>query len=66
MKEIELKFQIPAEQLEDVKAHLHTLAQAEGQPLHTLPLHAAYFDTADHALARQKCALRVRRTGGER
>jgi inorganic triphosphatase YgiF len=63
MKEIELKFQIPAGQVDAVKARIQALAQSKGQAAQTLPLHAAYFDTADHALARQKCALRVRREG---
>lgn len=63
MKEIELKFQIPADQVDAVKACIQALAQSQGQAPQTLPLHAAYFDTAEHALARQKCALRVRREG---
>ncbi len=65
MKEIELKFQIPADQVDAVKARIQALAQSKGQAAETLPLHAAYFDTADHALARQRCALRVRREGDE-
>jgi hypothetical protein len=65
MKEIELKFQIPAGQVDAVKARIQALAQSKGQTAQTLPLHAAYFDTADHVLARQKCALRVRREGDE-
>lgn len=65
MKEIELKFQIPADQVEAVRSRIQALAQDTGQVLHTLPLHAAYFDTPSHDLARQRCALRVRREGDE-
>lgn len=65
MKEIELKFQIPPERLAGVQQHLHALADQMGAVAQTLPLHAAYFDTPDHALARQRCALRVRREGDE-
>ncbi|MEY2839406.1 MAG: hypothetical protein RJB60_1705 [Pseudomonadota bacterium] len=65
MKEIELKFQIPADEVDAVRASIQALAQSNGLTPTTLPLHAAYFDTADHALARQKCALRVRREGDE-
>jgi CYTH domain len=63
MNEIELKFQIPAAQVEGVRQQIQQLAAPSGSGAQTLPLHAAYFDTPDHALARQKCALRVRREG---
>jgi inorganic triphosphatase YgiF len=65
MKEIELKFQIPADRVEAVKTHILALSDPSGQAAQTLPLHAAYFDTTDHRLARQRCALRVRREGDE-
>lgn len=55
MNEIELKFQIPAAQVEAIRADIGA-AQA-------LPLHAAYFDTPDHRLAHHRMALRVRREG---
>lgn len=55
MNEIELKFQIPAAQVEAIRADIGA-TQA-------LPLHAAYFDTRDHLLARHRMALRVRREG---
>lgn len=64
MQEIELKFQIPAETLEDVRAELVRLA-----PGHVLPtpliLQAAYFDTPDRKLAQARSALRVRREGDD-
>ncbi|HEX5371479.1 MAG TPA: CYTH domain-containing protein [Aquabacterium sp.] len=55
MNEIELKFQIPAAQVKAIHADIGA-AQA-------LPLHAAYFDTGEHRLARHRMALRVRREG---
>ncbi len=61
MKETELKFQIPAEQLAGVRQALTSTPDAHLGPVETIQLHAAYFDTADHALARRRCALRVRR-----
>lgn len=62
MQEIELKFQIPAAQLALVRAAVQALSHEAANPL---SLHAAYYDTADNALARQKMALRVRREGDE-
>jgi len=61
MKETELKFQIPAEQLAGVRQALTAPQDARLGPVETIQLHAAYFDTVDHALARRRCALRVRR-----
>lgn len=61
MKETELKFQIPAEQLAGVRQALTSAPDGRLGPVETIQLHAAYFDTADHALARRRCALRVRR-----
>ncbi len=65
MKEIELKFQVPAHRLQAVRhelqGHIDTVAPGQ-QPL---PLMAAYFDTADHALAQRRCALRVRQEGAD-
>ncbi len=63
MNEVELKFQIPADQLAAVRQRITELAQSTGQAPSTLPLHAAYFDTPEHALAQRKCALRVRSEG---
>lgn len=60
MQEIELKFQVPAEQLEAVKATVLALPQASAVPL---AMHAAYVDTPDSRLAARKMALRVRREG---
>ncbi len=61
MQEIELKFQIPATQLEGVRSAIQALSPGVAP----LPLHAAYYDTGDNLLARQKMALRVRREGDE-
>lgn len=61
MKETELKFQIPAEQLAGVRQALTSAPDGRLGPVETIQLHAAYFDTVDHALARRRCALRVRR-----
>jgi inorganic triphosphatase YgiF len=63
MQEIELKFQIPAEALADVRAKLTQLAQAQPQP--DLRLRAAYFDTPDRKLAGARMALRLRQEGDE-
>lgn len=60
MKEIELKFQVPDSALSGVNEALQALGRAPA-----IPMHAAYFDTADHALARQRCAWRVRREGDD-
>lgn len=67
MQEIELKFQIPLERVEGVRQAIEHLSSPHGlEPLKGfVSLHAAYFDTADNALARQKMALRVRREGDE-
>jgi triphosphatase len=67
MQEIELKFQIPAERVAGVRLAIDALARQNtpGQTPTALPLHAAYYDTPDNALARQKMALRVRREGDD-
>jgi inorganic triphosphatase YgiF len=67
MQEIELKFQIPAERLASVRQAIESLAgQAGAQALPAaITMHAAYYDTADNALARQRMALRVRREGDD-
>lgn len=65
MQEIELKFQIPANRVSDVLLAVQALPAA-AQALNPLPLHAAYFDTPEHHLARQRMALRVRQEGPER
>ena len=62
MREIELKFQIPAEQLAAVRAELGRLGADLSAPL---ILQAAYFDTPDRKLAQARSALRVRREGDE-
>lgn len=62
MQEIELKFQIPAETLEAVRAELARLAPEQVLPA-PLILQAAYFDTPDRKLAQARSALRVRREG---
>jgi inorganic triphosphatase YgiF len=58
MTEIELKFQVPAARREAVASAVAGRAAAK-----TLRLQAAYFDTADHALATAGVALRLRREG---
>lgn len=61
MQEIELKFQIPAQQVEAVRA-----AVAQAAPgIEPLALQAAYFDTMDSRLAGHRMALRVRREGAD-
>jgi hypothetical protein len=60
MKEIELKFQVPDSALSGVHEALRALGHAP-----PITMHAAYFDTADDALARQRCAWRVRREGDD-
>lgn len=64
MQEIELKFQIPAETLEAVRAELSRLAPGQALPA-PLILQAAYFDTPDRKLAHARSALRVRREGDD-
>ncbi len=58
MSELELKFQIPP-------GGRTTLLKAVGRRrLERIELDARYFDTADHLLARQRIALRLRRENG--
>lgn len=64
MQEIELKFQIPAEALDAVRAELARLAPDQALPA-PLILQATYFDTPDRCLAQARSALRVRREGDE-
>ncbi|MEK6667391.1 MAG: CYTH domain-containing protein [Pseudomonadota bacterium] len=64
MQEIELKFQIPAEALQAVRAELARLAPDQALPP-PLTLQAAYFDTPDRRLAQARSALRVRREGDD-
>ena len=59
MTEIEIKFQIPAHQHPALQ---HFLAQFE---LNSLPLHAKYYETPNHDLARHHAAIRVRREGNQ-
>ena len=61
MHEIELKFQVPAAQRAAVD---RAVAGRTVQP--RVRLQAAYFDTAQRALAKAKLALRVRREGRRR
>ena len=58
MKEVELKFQVPAEQRAALAA-----AVAGSAPQPRMRLRAAYWDTPDRALALAGLALRVRREG---
>jgi inorganic triphosphatase YgiF len=58
MREIELKFQVPAQ----ARAAVDAAVAGEAKPPR-VRLQAAYFDTADRALARAGLALRVRREG---
>lgn len=60
MHEIELRYQIPAEQLEAVRGWM--AGAGPGRP-HAERLQAAYFDTPDRDLARAGFALRLRREG---
>ena len=61
MQEIELKFQVPAAQRAAVDR-----AVAGRTPQPRVRLQAAYFDTAQRALAKARLALRVRREGRRR
>jgi triphosphatase len=58
MHEIELKFGLPATQLDAVRAELARLGADIARPQ---ILQAAYFDTPDRRLAQARAALRVRR-----
>ena len=58
MKEVELKFQVPADQRAALAA-----AVAGSSPQPRMRLRAAYWDTPDRALAQAGLALRVRREG---
>ncbi len=57
MLERELKFHVPP--------HMRTALEKELRKLHAthIPLHACYFDTEHHELAKAKIALRVRKEG---
>ncbi|PLC50345.1 inorganic triphosphatase [Pollutimonas subterranea] len=57
MLERELKFYVPARK----RASLEKRLRKDGAT--DLPLHACYFDTQDHELAKRKIALRVRQEG---
>lgn len=59
MTETELKFQVPTESADAVRAAVH----AGPEPANTTRLQAAYFDTHDRALAAAGVALRIRREG---
>ncbi len=58
MHEIELKFGLPASQLDALRAELARLGADIARPQ---ILQAAYFDTPDRRLAQARAALRVRR-----
>ena len=55
--EVEFKFQIPADRLDDVEADLRSA------PVQRTRLRARYFDTAQGALAAHKVVLRLRQEG---
>lgn len=57
MLERELKFHVPAHKRAALEKALRKLGAKE------LPLHARYFDTKDHELAKAKVALRLRKEG---
>lgn len=61
MREIELKFQVPPQARAAVDAAVAGQARTP-----RMRLQAAYFDTADRALARAGLALRIRREGRRR
>ncbi len=58
MLERELKFHVPA----DKRAALEKRLRKDGAT--DLPLHACYFDTEKHELAKRRVALRLRQEGG--
>ena len=60
MHEIELKFGLPASQLDALRAELARLGADIARPQ---ILQAAYFDTPDRRLAQARAALRVRGVG---
>ena len=62
MHEIELKFGLPASQLEALRTELAGLGADIARPQ---ILQAAYFDTPDRRLAQARAALRVRREDDE-
>jgi len=62
MQEIELKFQVPAGRVAAVGDAVRRLPAPDDQT-NPLPLRAAYLDTPDNRLARQRMALRVRQEG---
>jgi len=61
-REVELKLEVPAGDLALLRRHALVRALAKGRPV-TRRLHTVYYDTADHDLARERLALRVRKVG---
>ena len=66
MHEIELKFQVPAAQRTAVDRAVAGRTGPGHEVQRRVRLQAAYFDTAQRALAKAKLALRVRREGRRR